>query len=1565
MPSSGQGSRRGRSSNQDLDRVVRQSTYDAQDPLSNLDPATGERLPLTDVGPAYSVEGEFTSRGTLPRDERASARDVAAQNLNADLVSQLISGSQGQYPHFFREQKHQVFHLSAVVYIQGVDVSRWLTSDISIDYNLNSSPNTCSFTLDNSLNRFTLTPENFQGKWRMARDVEFSEWEKRQLYDFKSQLNVNPADSLSGGLRYPLEHYGSIFHIMDPVRVWIRNPASGYEADEWIPAFTGYVVSKPRTTDYVNPNSNIEIQCQDIRFLMRKMRINDNTVLAQLPGEALTGNASPFDSSFFGPANVQEDVGFFRDITVTSSKYENPWVNLNLPQLVQALTFAENAQDVIDAVNSPDRPGLEEQKREIEREIARIGPGGDPSELSQLQANLNAVNSRLEIYDSSITNRRSAQRAESPSGPSGTSVDSSQSIESIQLRQGRSRIGGMQRGFFPSASFSTRLPDSVDARRSFLRNWYSLLFFGTPVRNILDSDGRTGSLDYSTQNYRYWKLAEVRDAGRLTKSDFAWRPDAQLVHMIEPSSGSPGDPIFRDVSVLSSSLSTSRNFVDRLQIISDACDGIDYKFWVTGTGDIAFEFPQYDFNPADYGSWSDVLNVNFHMLNESFDNESTEITTVMVAVGSLTGISNIPNPQSVELFAPSKLAVGVWSPTLVSRHGVKVEIVSYPQISTEREGGLGRLRQLATLEFQKRLALADFFSVGIVYRPWLIPNKPLFFKRSARYGLIDNIRHVFPATVGLLHIGTPSTSISLIYSRGIDPFGIPRYITGGPSQAVYFGQRDNTSVYDQIANRATLISDAINRFNSGEVLTSDSFRELRDELGGFLPLGDDPYNIIGASFDVQQIASGQIEDNIQTVQQSIGAVQQSIRDILDNSGLTEADATRQLDSLNQLLISLVDRLQQFGVDGMPLQDSDVGTLPWHGQSGVRDTEYVPPDSRPLTVDEPTSVGGCELDSFRFSSPLGRTTGDITKNSVRNSESSGQVSSSGEFPRKILSWPEPSLNYGFPGNIGERIYSIADGVVNNIIPDSNVGNIVVIYHNDGFVSAYGNIQPEVSVGQDVLRNTPIGTLGSVSTDFGVPTLNFRLGRLVSGSSQTEVIGYIQGLNAAGKVPLTGDDALWIARAIIGEEYGLNRDGRPPAVLREPIRARAILTVYLQRLAFLNDSLARTNRPLWGLTRLVRAHSQPVNPIWADRGDEAQRRRRAIYPNLQWEDMPDGLRDLVIGTLRGEETLITSPSGIIDFADDATTQRALARRAASDEWQRFQILPAQNWFMSRASSRQWATRENYLVISPSSDQSGVISWYNPINLPSDELPGVPNTIWPSGPTARPIPDKVVVLGDSYAEQSGFTDRIYRRIADAFGIQDITLAGERSTGLMTSRGDKSWNMDPLKSSIRDRVAGAQTVFVHLGNNDGSHRPDDIETFNSNILSAGVQRVIWLPPTYRPQGRPDNGRRALSMRRALNSANVESASGLNETPNSDLRNDQVHLRSDNGSGDRWADRVIGSLRPFFSSSNVGSTTTQEAFDRNTQSPWDGAVPPEECPPDAQARFNQPRRVSPYEPRD
>jgi len=516
-----------------------------------------------------SVEETQNAKGLLPSDERVAAQQQAESSLDDDNISTMSYTDENGYditftidevdsvwrpnhPHYFEEQKEQTFYHEMIVYIQGADVSPWLQGQIRINNRVGANPNQFTFTLNNAGNRFSLTPENLRGIFRTAPGADYDESIKKQLFDFKADINNNPVVPAAGGRRWPLYNWGLIFHKYDPVRAWIRNPAAPADdktRDEWLPVFTGYIISKTKPEDFINGNSEITVICEDIRHIMSKMRINSNTVLSVLPGELYSDQVGSdyLVKQYPNPVNKHLDKSYFRDLTVRSN-YDNPWINLTLRELVQALTFSKSAQAIVTESEERYTTKLTQRLTKLKEQLDTLrNSGADASQINEVERNYNTVRQEYAsaMSAASRTTEYKAQAASQAAYTAGTEKAGTVKTlkqEDIDTANRNSSIGAMQQGIFPifTGQIDTTIPsgttrDEIENRKAFLQDWHSVVSFGQPTRNITansfsDPSGTTNAVNnYGARNgtlnfpgpRRYWTESEVRSAGSLTKTDHA------------------------------------------------------------------------------------------------------------------------------------------------------------------------------------------------------------------------------------------------------------------------------------------------------------------------------------------------------------------------------------------------------------------------------------------------------------------------------------------------------------------------------------------------------------------------------------------------------------------------------------------------------------------------------------------------------------------------------------------------------------------------------------------------------------------------------------------------------------------------------------------------------------------------------------------------------------------------------------------------------------------------------------------------------------------------------------
>lgn len=748
---------------------------------------------------------------------RADTRQAAEQVVRTDQHPQ-ANGTQGRARRmlFVEQEDHQVLYHDFILYMCGVDVTSYIMGSVSLTMGMNENPNQLSFQLANTGDLFTLTPENVAGVWRLDPDAPFSEYAKKKVYDFKKDARQNPRDVNSGSRRWNLMLKSPIFHRQDPLRLWVHNPLD--EGDSWIPMFTGYITGKNVENDYVNGNlSTLSITAADIRDLMKGMRVQRNTVLSQEVreedelGPLASGNQRAtrrstytLDQSVFReaaadilaaarrtnggtPLSLEERLrrcnddllratrnatgirllgDLFRDyIPNEGSSYTFAWARMTFTEISHALTVGGNVKVENHAVNRPGR----------DRTDTRAQAAGSGGERGTLQDSI-----------------------------------------------GRFREGLTYLYPDPDAGRGGDRRSALDVNRDILEHWYKLCLFGSPIRNDC-----TGSLqtrlapNMAQENLRFWTEAEVHLAGELTVTDGVWAPDMQLTHWLLPRQGDgtrgndpSGTEGLFDATVLgtggSRQTNVQREFTNRIAFLSEIMQIIDYRMWVTGVGDIVFEFPMYDFYPDDFGLFQGCLEVDGHLLNDAFDDEHGEYPTVVLVQGTFTGLSSggTVNSGSSLLKPPTGIAMAVG---LASRRGFVIDRShTFPYIRDQE-----KLDKIAKYIMQREIMKADSFSLSMASRVFITPNRPIHDKACDRMSLANSATHTWDV------FGEATTSLDLEGSRALDVNGVRRSLTGGRSLPVSFAQipgRDNGA--NTISGRRVL-QDRVSELLDGGRLTPD------------------------------------------------------------------------------------------------------------------------------------------------------------------------------------------------------------------------------------------------------------------------------------------------------------------------------------------------------------------------------------------------------------------------------------------------------------------------------------------------------------------------------------------------------------------------------------------------------------------------------------------------------------------------------------------------------------------------------------------------------------------------
>jgi len=836
------------------------------------------------------------------RGNRATEGASIDRGLDPDVADALDNARPQVGPHYFHEDTDTVYFPDFVIYICGADVTPYVKGSLSVTKSVGSSPNVAKFTLDNSNNRFTLTPENvIRNEFHIGADssrfAEYDQSAKALIYLYKNNQLVNPENGAPmlvnnppddvSGRRLPLNIHSTVFHRMDPIRIWVRTGPF----DEWIPEFTGYLINHPMEDDWVTHASTVQITAHDIRDPMRRMRVQQNTVFFNLPGKELTSDSRAFTSSTLarsyktqkpGVPNKNNPTGntgvtdsksmaeFWGDTVRGGNAYSFAWAGLSFQQVSVFMTIGGNApiylsiKGVLDPATVKEIKKIEEQIKELEAELEQVQTDFklaldlevDTSKLSQVQEDrltkMDWLRKQIEKLNIKADELRTKKVAKG---------GGSQAVKAVG-RLGKGRVFR-----YPATS-------KDEDNRELLDYWYRLCLFGSPYR--FDGDlGEERKPDVENRrNWWYWTFDHISNpktgAGPRSQWDDLWAPDNQLVHWMLP--GGPYKPVGLDIDqqierdmntkseqdfwkqhggsgaedknvteleiIEEGNIGSSRVWTNRVELIEQFAQIVDYRWWVTGSGDIVFEFPMYDFEPVDFGPWVDPLTVDGHAISSSLDEESGDVPTVVTCVGSFTG-GLVPSESNVHAYAAPPNATIV-SFNLATRMGVKVDVKQFPFVQSS-----AKLKKLAALELQKALAFADQSSVSMGWRPWLLPNKPLHFVPRDRMALMSSVTNTMTIN------GECTTSAELQYTRMLDVTGLRRYITGGAHQPIAFatvpGRKE--SIVQLLKQRMKVNKvqvDAMFGRQQGELTPADQKQRLLDKNAGKAVVGTDRYNVINA-----------------------------------------------------------------------------------------------------------------------------------------------------------------------------------------------------------------------------------------------------------------------------------------------------------------------------------------------------------------------------------------------------------------------------------------------------------------------------------------------------------------------------------------------------------------------------------------------------------------------------------------------------------------------------------------------------------------------------------------------
>lgn len=707
----------------------------------------------------------------------------------------------------FTERSYQALYEDFRVFIQGVEVTAFVSSNLTITYSNRDGPNQCSFTLDNAMDRFIITGDNLAGTWRDTLD-RYSEAAKHAIYLYKTGQSLVTQDRIA-------ELTDVLFNRNQDIVTQRTTEEIARDQNERR--------RRRRTRNIQRDQGELTKEQRDV------LRVSASDTVHDMPADMVLNNQKAVESAVFerliaeglsqaaAEQMASEVVAQRRRQLVKANrqraKADGPAVEVNPDQTDSELKGRyrreQNIRNPTDSDTGDSRWPLQERsvvfhKNDPVRVFVHNPLTADddswlfgftgfidqyPVQTDYLTGqstvsiqcyDIKALMQKMRVQQNSVFatvepaplfQDRSSIFADlvAPSGSRLNHTFANMSLEdSVAIlttgtridRRGQGRkfgVGDLAVGKI--VTYPVTEDPNDDVNRSTLEEWHSLCLNGSAP---LTSTNQIADTTLLTRQ-------QVEQIGRETTSDGAYAPTRAFVHFLLPKDGTAA----RNLTQTSFDAgSEQRDFVTRYDIVNDFCARLDYEWLVLPNGDMAFEFPMYDFLPEDFGDYKEILEANYHLVSGNMADESGEIVTALVVSGG-------PARTEVDAFGNAPASVVprgiIQSSVMAARVGITVEQVSLPFVQNA-----ARLRSLGFIEFQKRLAAASTFDMEFGFRPFIIPNRPVYNVIERRMGLTSSV------TNSMEVFGACSTGTSIKYVRQVRGDGTFRFITGSDSMPISY-----------------------------------------------------------------------------------------------------------------------------------------------------------------------------------------------------------------------------------------------------------------------------------------------------------------------------------------------------------------------------------------------------------------------------------------------------------------------------------------------------------------------------------------------------------------------------------------------------------------------------------------------------------------------------------------------------------------------------------------------------------------------------------------------------------
>lgn len=687
-------------------------------------------------------------------------------------------------PFIFNEQKNQVFYHDLKVFIFGTDVTPWITGAVSVQYSDRDGTNVLSFQLANQYRAFEITRENLgetpeatldannnfkvnqNGKPKSASNFRltdpytlqgmYSELAKAKIYKLKTQANRNT--------KLTVKTKGPVVSIKQPGKI------KKITDDDWSNS------SDDTTTRYPMSIGSLVFHKYDpVRFFVKNpLTSNDDQWYCAFTGYLDT---KPFSQNYTnGESVISISCQDIRVMLGLMRVQQNPNAQISNENMIKFGTKGGAAGNTIDAG----------------------------------------------FFNDFIIHKTSTHIL----GGANWFQSVSRLLFGVQTNGAwRGGVGKLKKGLTLYYN-----PAGAD-KFKVLEKWNNIINFGTTPLMVnadvqplvpqgsLEADPTsfelfpTSAAEGNMSEGTFLTKAQMYALGTSTVPDKAGSPDAAKVHFLLPAEGTPNQNMIE--YNVAERIDVREEWVTRLELLGKLVKSLDYQMYVTGMGDIVFEFPMYDFFPTDYTGYDQLYIFKDHIVSDNINDEGGSAISAL-EVTSIELFQSTQDPTKTPGAAPLQLSTElrktIFSNVLASRIGPIIETYSVPGVTDQN-----KLAQLGYVEFNKRISNFNLFDMNVAFRPWIGINRPIYHQIKERFGITKSLTYTWRIREDV------TLEMSLQYTRKREGDGKFRFITGGERQPIsYRSIFGGCIVPDQGVNATPDSGNAKPKQKTSQTKTSDT-----------------------------------------------------------------------------------------------------------------------------------------------------------------------------------------------------------------------------------------------------------------------------------------------------------------------------------------------------------------------------------------------------------------------------------------------------------------------------------------------------------------------------------------------------------------------------------------------------------------------------------------------------------------------------------------------------------------------------------------------------------------------